>query len=503
MLFLALFLCLKSLAQDISINKGEIIKDRQFLIDKKEITASDENGNFVSIRPHRVNGTLRNYYIEFFNQLNFVERIEVNTENQTQILDVFIRDNKVHILIKENENKNVSLRFDVFNLNQKTLTRKELISINKDQDKPLYNALKNNTLIAIHHDDKNYLLSFPVIDNQTAYTFLEYFDNDLNSISQHTIYPDKNLHKKNITFLNVNFYNSKAFILYSLINENKDNYYQLIEFENNKTKDLILNKEPDVYELINTKIINNTFFISGLFSKKKKGAFEGFTFYKIDLNTFKLTSKNLSSFLTEDASKYFLGLFKSNRSIDIKDIFIDREFNIYLIGQFYTTREQRMPLSIPIAAFPIGSFTAFISYNPVSISYKVYDDILISKISSDGELIWDNLLNLKETQNMKSKYNQKDSSYYAFLQNNELHILMNGYLDSKKNQLLIKQDKRNSKTNFYNITVDSNGDILPELILKNAESEILFKANNTLKSGNTIYNLGQGNMRKQLLQINF
>jgi hypothetical protein len=55
LLFIAILLYSFSFSQE--VQKGEIIKDRQFLIDKKEITANDSLGNFVSVRPHRINGT--------------------------------------------------------------------------------------------------------------------------------------------------------------------------------------------------------------------------------------------------------------------------------------------------------------------------------------------------------------------------------------------------------------------------------------------------------------
>ncbi|MDO5978144.1 hypothetical protein [Flavivirga spongiicola] len=141
LLILSIFICLKSVSQNFTINKGEIIKDRQFLIDKNEITTCDKNGNFISIRPHRINGTLRDYNIEFFNKLNFLERQFVETKNSTKILEVFIKNNKVHVLIKEHDNKSISLRFDLFDLDEKTLIKKNLIHVSKSLDGELYSAL--------------------------------------------------------------------------------------------------------------------------------------------------------------------------------------------------------------------------------------------------------------------------------------------------------------------------------------------------------------------------
>jgi len=41
----------------------------------------------------------------------------------------------------------------------------------------------------------------------------------------------------------------------------------------------------------------------------------------------------------------------------------------------------------------------------------------------------------------------------------------------------------------------------PSIIFPNEDSEILFRAESSVKSNNDIYILGQGNMRKQLLKI--
>ena len=83
--FLLLFFFSLLIASSQETQKGTVVKDRQFLIDQKEISATDSLGNFVSIRPHRINGTLRNYFIEFHDALNFTKRIEIETQNETKI----------------------------------------------------------------------------------------------------------------------------------------------------------------------------------------------------------------------------------------------------------------------------------------------------------------------------------------------------------------------------------------------------------------------------------
>jgi len=79
---------------------------------------------------------------------------------------------------------------------------------------------------------------------------------------------------------------------------------------------------------------------------------------------------------------------------------------------------------------------------------------------------------------------------------------MNGFINIEKEKLKVKQDKRKGKTNFYNIVVSPEGTILTNILLSNSDSEIIFKAKKSIFSNGNIYNLGQGNMRRQLIKIN-
>jgi hypothetical protein len=130
-----------------------------------------------------------------------------------------------------------------------------------------------------------------------------------------------------------------------------------------------------------------------------------------------------------------------------------------VIGQFYVIQKQQVPIGIPIAT--IGS-AVLITYNPINIKYKLYDDLLIGKINSNGELEWDKVLELRQTEKITSRSNKRDSSIFTFLSNNQLNIFLNGYINMKKEKLEVKQDKRLTKTTFYNISFNPKGTITPK-----------------------------------------
>lgn len=496
-----LFFSISSLAQHNSIYKGEIIKDRQFLIDKNEMTACDDKGHFVSIRPHYVNGTLRNYYIEYFDDLNLTERQEIETENFTDILDVFIKENIAHVLIKERTNKSITIKFDLFDLNNRKRTSKKLIDVLKETDKHLYKSIDKSNSITLNYD-LGYLLSIPFEKDKKIFTYLNFIDSNLNSTSAKIISPQTMVRSKNISYLNTAFHNGKAYVLFNVTDSDNGNFYNLIEVSEHGAKEEVIPLKRDTYELVNIQITDENYIICGLYSHQKEGAFEGILYHKLKLNTLTIVSSEFSEFKTKEAQEYFRGIFKTDRSIDIKNLFIDANDNIYLVGQCYKLRKHVAPVGIAFASFAIGSTVAYLTYNPISTTYKVYDDILISKLNENGKLIWDKVIELRETEQIESKYNQKDSSYAAYLENDQLNIILNGYINPKKDKLIIQQDKRNSKTNFYNINISEEGLLTPKILLKNSESEILFVAERSLMVNKKLYNLGQGNMKKQLLQLN-
>jgi hypothetical protein len=302
--FFSIFICLNIYSQNITINKGEIIKDRQFLMDKGEITASDNLGNFISIRPHRNNGALHNYFVEFFSDLTFTNRIEIKTQNRSKILDVFILNKKVHVFIKEEFEKGISLRCDIIDIESKTKTQKNLYKIDKETSSEIYKALKNESNISLEHASQ-IILTIPVIKDKMKYAFVKVFSNELEVLSQHNIYPNKALSYKNIKFLKTSIYDNKIYLLFNLVNEKKNKTYKIIEINNGNEKTLDIPIELDTYELIDAKINNSQFIISGLYSKQKRGGFQGFTYYNIDLESLTVSSQKHNPFLNKKAITFF------------------------------------------------------------------------------------------------------------------------------------------------------------------------------------------------------
>jgi hypothetical protein len=255
--------------------------------------------------------------------------------------------------------------------------------------------------------------------------------------------------------------------------------------------------------LINSKIKDNHLIVAGLYSHSKKGGYEGFTYYRINLETLEVEAQQQSEFYNDKAKNYFTGWFTGNRSVDINAVFIDDDLNTYIVGRFYELIKESVPIRIPIAYIAVGGISAFITVNPISYDYKVFDNIVICKIDSQGSIAWDNLLEFYQTEEITSKSNKRDSSTFSFFANNQINIFTNGLMYLDEDQLIVEQDKRLNKTNFYNIKINQSGALDPTVIFTNLDSELIFKAEGSVKSNSIIHILGQGHMRKQSLKLEF
>ena len=347
------------------------------------------------------------------------------------------------------------------------------------------------------------ILNLPVVEDKLTYAHVQVFDQNIDELRNFKVFADESTSHKNTSFLNVKYLNKTLYALFQLNDEDNDNlrYYRLIELTQQDKRNLDIQIPEDSYELINSKINNDHMIITGLYSHYKKSGYEGFTYYNINLSSLKIEAQKQTPFFNAAAASYFKGLFTGNRSIDINNLFIDDDFNTYIIGQFYILREVSAPVGIPIAGFTTGGISVYITVNPVSYTYKVFDDILIGKVNSQGDLDWDNILELRRTEKIKSKSNKRDSSSFICFANNQLNIFVNGFIDPEKSKLLLKQNVRMNKTNFYNIIVNPHGGIQPTIVFPNADSDIIFRAENAIISNDIIHILGQGNMRKQLLKL--
>lgn len=483
-----------------NIQKGNINKDRYFLNKKVEIPIVDDDGNYIAVRPHP--GLYNTEYaVEFYSDAALEERIVFETDKDTEILDCFYSSGEVLVLKHVYYRHDASLRVDHINKSTGDKHEEVLLSSNRKEEKDFFKyfeAFQNSYVLL----DDRLIITIPFIntEKQLAIKTVVY-DYRSRSTTIESFVPNQSLSRKEISYLNTFVYKGRVLSLFSVTSEEIGNSYQIFDMESG-TK---LTEGPIAFgqfDLINTRIDGDILNLFGLFSYKKRMRFDGYTHYKFDLAEMKFLGNKSTDFRNEDVVNYFSGFLIKKRRIDINNIYSDSEGNFYIIGQTHVVRRQAVPVAIPIAAFTVGSVAIFISVSPPGPAEKIYDDILIAKLDSNGNLLWERLLELGRTTAIKQTDNKRDSSFFTYFEDDKLHILMNGYINQNRNKLVVKQDKGMNMTNFYDISLDPEGALNTNIIFPNEDSEIIFKANNTIIQDGVMYNLGQGNMRKQLMKVN-
>lgn len=493
-------------SQNDLVELGQEKKDGQYLIDPSQKSAIDSKGNFICIRPHHVNGALRNYFFESYDGLNFKQRTEIETSDDfsttTSIEKVFLVNAKAYVFLKIKKGGQVSIRTDIIDVNTNSVTTKNVLEINKQQDKNLFKGLTKNEIL-INKSQSGFVLSVAGSNKETGYCFIKVLDSALNTTLEKKIYPDKALGSKNLQFLNLDINKDDLYLLYSSRVKEQTNYI-LTRIIDSQEKKIVVNKKADHYELIQTNFSNNNFIISGLYSKKNDSRYLGYSLFKINLDQMQVAHKSYTEFKNEDHKKYFTGLFKARRGIDLKNIFIDELGDIYITGQFYERFQQQIAGASGLLVSVIAD--AFASYFPQE-EEKMFEDIFVTKINSKGEIVWEKVINMRSTTKIE-KTDTRDYNYFSLMQNKKLTLFLNAKIDTRLNkktnkpELFVKQGKRKAKTGLHKLVFGENGDLNTYEVLSNDDSNVIFKTSKFLKNDDSnIYVLGKGNRRRQLLKM--
>jgi len=305
-----LFFCASTsiFSQNISFEKGEETKDSNILVDYKEYHIVDSLNNLVAVRPYHSSTGLKHYYLEFYADLNFNERKKINVTNNTEILSVFTIKNMGYVLMHEKKQGTIILKADIINFEDKTIERKQLLSVNKNDQPHNYKGLKTSSKINIDYS-KDLLISYTSKKKEEDYVFLHFFNENLiETFNSKSLIGSEEA--RNVKLLDIKQHNNKAYVLTSYQDLNKKFNYQLFEIDQNEQKETRIITTDNNFEQINSIIIDNKHIISGLYSKKKDKPLLGYTYYQINIDTFKLSTYKTTEFKDEYLKKGFHFLIK-------------------------------------------------------------------------------------------------------------------------------------------------------------------------------------------------
>tara|TARA_R110001606_G_scaffold260183_1_gene407926 strand:- start:8748 stop:10181 length:1434 start_codon:yes stop_codon:yes gene_type:complete len=201
--------------------------------------------------------------------------------------------------------------------------------------------------------------------------------------------------------------------------------YVLNKINNGMNKALSVEMDDLHVETMAISLMENKIHLLGLFSEKSVGQVKGGCSFLVDLETFRITS-NTQADLPIEVFEEIYGIGRAQRkqkkelsNFNIDYLLTDDNGNTYIVAEeFYIT-----------SSYSSGSFMGGVGGGGFGGSSSVphYDDILILKFKSSGELEWGRGLFKRSNEH----------SYNAFLKDGNINIILNSGKD-----LLEKEDGR-------------------------------------------------------------
>ena len=134
-------------------------------------------------------------------------------------------------------------------------------------------------------------------------------------------------------------------------------------------------------------------------------------------------------------------------------------------------------------------------------TYYMFNDIVSTKLNSNGDLIW--ARNINKNQGVTSFEDIPFISYTSIVKEKDVYFFINS--DKKVNKISnnrIEFDQtRKNKSNINMIKINENGDFDYREVLNNEENEVPFMISKGMILDNSVFFLGKKKDNKQLLKI--
>jgi hypothetical protein len=329
---------------------------------------------------------------------------------ETYIGDIFF-NNQINVFTETFPDKDVKvLSCYVYNLIDRTDRKIELSSTTIDKRLSLFSNEKGAefsmspnmnyfsiTNYTIHRDEIFYHVN--VFDSKT-YKLI--YDQQItrNENKFYSLSEIKIDNEKNVFVLSESFYDEES----PKLKSEENRHFILEKFNGNNYSKLNLDLEGKHIKSLKTVVNENNYNVYGFYSDSGLNAIKGVCNILVDMNKFEIIEKNLQDL----PAQVYADLFGNDKVDKKKDeelfnfkidyILNDSQDNVYLLAeQFYITYNNNQKV-------------------------EHYDDILIIKFNSNGNLDWGRSI-------FKKDYR---TSYKAFLKNDDLHIILNSGKELKE-----------------------------------------------------------------------
>lgn len=227
---------------------------------------------------------------------------------------------------------------------------------------------------------------------------------------------------------------------------NGDANYQFVltKITKTETKELMVDLGAEHIKSLTISNTNNELSLLGFYSEKNIYRLKGACSFLIDTESFQVKSKKINELplkVYEDLYSKRRASKKKKKGKELRNFYIDyvlegENGSTYLLAEeFYVTQTYVMNAN--------GGGYYVTTYH--------YDDVLILKLNSSGELDWG-----------RSIYKRANRpSYNAFVKNNELHVVLNSGKKLKEKKDGRTKAGRNlfGATSLYDFVYDENGEV--------------------------------------------
>ncbi|WP_146191769.1 hypothetical protein [Algibacter marinivivus] len=516
-LILLLFITM-SFAQDVSITKSDIFKDK-----KKNsylsFTLEADDGGIVTIRSYHggMQQKLKGYYIQYFDSnLKEVKTLDYEVKNKT-IKNAFLKNDKLHLIEIEElkKEKSIAINISSSEINSLSFSSQNLLKFSEDNIKDYFGVFifpffinngwgqadgnhmgevifsLNKKFFAINFDIKNK-------DKETHKVFV--FNDNFELVYDKLI--TKNIKDRLFE------YNS-----FEVDDEDGTVYFLGKSFEKNSKRTKKGGKVNYHFELykVNAESVESTSFkttgklieslqllknedrliCTGFFGNDKEHKINGVCIYDLNPTTLDINYSKFNEFSEKFLSdKYGEKNRKKKRK---KEKGIDNiEFKgVYLMGN--------NDLVINAEEFFITTHTMS-SVNGGMRTYTVYhfNDIMTLRLDANGDLKWARNIN-------KSQTGFTTSSFTTLPVNESTYFFINCSDKIKrvsKDKIYFSQTS-SKKSNLYIISLDENGNYDYKKLIDDKESKVYYKVNNGIPNleKKTVFLLGERKKNGRIIKL--
>jgi len=400
-------------------------------------------------------------------------------------------NNNSGIIKSENEFVNLNIFKSIFFSNNNIFNYKKALDIENK-------GIGSDIVLYLNETKTAFAIAIDGRSDETDGLKLYLFDNKLEKKID-VIY-ENNMKEKKCFFQNILVSNdgnsiyliAKGYTTNSMKKEEGGKYfYDISRITNENQESQRIEVNEHYIGSLRTYFHDNELISIGFYSNKDENTYEGICFLKIDANTLNLKSSKYNPFTSQFLNdKYGSEKYNALKTITFKKVFFNSNNEIIINAE-----EEYVSESYNNYGFISASKSA-----PTKTTSYSFDDIILAKLNSEGDLLWARNINKKQS---TAQEDNGFLSYTSILNNDKNYFFINSKEQVKKlkNDRIEFRQIRKNKSNLNIIQVDTNGDFEYEEILDDEENAVPFMVSKGVTIDNAVYFLGRRGSDKQLLKV--